>query len=198
MAIPLEDAIALATEPVEASAVISMHDDLGVVLVGGATLTFRPDLPLLNWGTGTIAGGGASRVTNWFKYRGQVPGFSSRGEPGTNQLEWKGANQPLLSFEFLRATRSGLRILWPVWLGSQHPNRDRVARRSGRGDSGNPTQRESGWNAPPRHGPHPLANGGQPSLLYRRAGRHSHFRSPGVAGVARRPPANLPACHHRA
>jgi hypothetical protein len=100
MAIPLEDAIALATEPVEASAVISMHDDLGVVLVGGATLTFRPDLPLLNWGTGTIAGGGASRVTNWFKYRGQVPGFSSRGEPGTNQLEWKGANQPLLSFDF--------------------------------------------------------------------------------------------------
>jgi hypothetical protein len=103
MAIPLDDAIALATEPVEASALISMHDDLGVVLVGGATLTFRPDLPLLNWGTGTIAGGGASSkpvIAGWFKYQGQVPGFSSRGVPGTNQLEWKGANQPLLSFDF--------------------------------------------------------------------------------------------------
>lgn len=41
------------------------HDaDLSAtVLFGGAmfpTFTFRPDLPLLNWGTGTIGGGGAS------------------------------------------------------------------------------------------------------------------------------------------
>ena len=100
MAIRLNDAIALATEPVDASALISMHDDLGVVLVGGATLTFRPDLPLLNWGMATIAGGGVSVFTNWFKYQGQVPGFSSRGVGATNQLEWKGANQPLLTIDF--------------------------------------------------------------------------------------------------
>ncbi len=58
MAITLETAIALASEPVEAYAIISMHDNIGVVAVGGATPTFRADLPLLNWGQGTLAGPG--------------------------------------------------------------------------------------------------------------------------------------------
>jgi hypothetical protein len=65
-----------------------------------STLTFRQDLPLLNWGTATIAGGAVSVFVNSFKYKGQVPGFSSRGDGVTNQLEWKGANQPLLTIDF--------------------------------------------------------------------------------------------------
>jgi hypothetical protein len=100
----LEDAIALASEPVDAWAIISMHDDSGVVAVGGATLTFRPDLPLLNWGQGTIVGGGSSSSVagKWFEYQGQVPGFSTRGDGGTNQLAWSGAapGQPQLTIDF--------------------------------------------------------------------------------------------------
>jgi hypothetical protein len=57
MAIRLEDAISLASEPVEAFAIISMHDNIGVVAVGSATPTFRADLPLLNWGASDARGG---------------------------------------------------------------------------------------------------------------------------------------------
>jgi hypothetical protein len=104
MAIALEQAIALASEPVEAYAIISMHDNIGVVAVGGATPTFRADLPLLNWGgQATFAAGGfSSTIGGWAKHQGQVPGFSTRGDGGTHQLVWPGAapGQPQLTIDF--------------------------------------------------------------------------------------------------
>jgi len=94
MAMTLEEAIDLAIAPpygaiygIEVDITISMHDDGGNVLVGGAfglSSMFRPDLPLLNLGgTATIAGGGggATGTTGrggWFK-KGPAPGFSTRG-----------------------------------------------------------------------------------------------------------------------
>ena len=63
---------------IEVAATITMHDEVGDVLVGGAfglSSMFRRDLPLLNWGTGTIVGSGA---TGRF-WRGLSPGFSTRG-----------------------------------------------------------------------------------------------------------------------
>jgi hypothetical protein len=93
MAMTLQEAIDFAsvhadTDPfgIECYATISMHDDSDAVLFGGAAFpnfTFRRDLALLNWGTGTIGGGGASiGIGGWFK-KAQVPGFSTRGLGGT-------------------------------------------------------------------------------------------------------------------
>jgi hypothetical protein len=97
MAMTLQEAIDFAsvhadTDPygIECYATISMHDDADLsatVLFGGAmfpTFTFRRDLPLLNWGTGTIGGGGASTgVGSWFR-KAQVPGIL---HPGTGRHE---------------------------------------------------------------------------------------------------------------
>src|SRR5262245_23795353 len=61
---------------IEVVATISMHDEVGDVLVGaanGLSSMFRRDLPLLNWGTGTIVGG-VSR--SWWQR--STPGFSTR------------------------------------------------------------------------------------------------------------------------
>jgi hypothetical protein len=119
MAVPLEDAIALASEPVDASAVISMHDDLGVVRIGGATLTFRQDLPLLNWGDGDASAGqfpcssirSSTGASTWLFLAGRWGDQSARME----------GRQPTASDDrFLRAPGSGLWSLWPLWLGSQH------------------------------------------------------------------------------
>jgi hypothetical protein len=97
MAMTLQEAIDFAsvhadTDPygIECYATISMHDDADLsatVLFGGVmfpTFTFRRDLPLLNWGTGTIGGGGATiGVGGWFR-KAQVPGFSTRGLGGAS------------------------------------------------------------------------------------------------------------------
>jgi hypothetical protein len=88
MAMRLQEAIDFASVPANSQpygldtyVTISMHDDSDTVLVGSAitTATFRPDLPLRNWGTATIGplGGIAS---SWFKR--PVPGFSTRGQGG--------------------------------------------------------------------------------------------------------------------
>jgi hypothetical protein len=87
MGMTLQQAIDYAIAPtdptpygLEATGVISMHDDDGTVMLGVASFpnfTFRPDLPLLNWGPATIR-----RLTgNWFG-QAQVPGFSTRGQGG--------------------------------------------------------------------------------------------------------------------
>jgi hypothetical protein len=91
MAMTLQQAIDYAIAPtdptpygLEAHGVISMHDDAGTVMVGAATFpnfTFRPDLPLLNWGPATIRRGGL--VGGWLG-PAQVPGFSTRGQGGMN------------------------------------------------------------------------------------------------------------------
>jgi hypothetical protein len=105
MAMTLQEAIDFAsvhadTDPygIECYATISMHDDSDTVLFGGAmfpTFTFRPDLPLLNWGTATIGGGGASiGIGGWFR-RAQVPGFSTRGLGGTTLNVATGTAVPL-------------------------------------------------------------------------------------------------------
>ncbi len=88
MAMTLQEAIDFAIAPptpnlygIEVAVTISMHDDEGSVLVGGAsglTSMFRPDVPLLNWGTGTIGGGGAT-TTIGGRWKGPAPGFSTRG-----------------------------------------------------------------------------------------------------------------------
>ena len=123
MAITLETAIALASEPVEAYAIISMHDNIGVVAVGGATPTFRAELPLLNWGQGSLAGPGSSssRVGSWFQYEGQVPGFSTRGDGGTHQLAWTGAapGQPQLTIDFSVRLDPGYGAFGRFGLGSR-------------------------------------------------------------------------------
>lgn len=68
---------------IEVSATISMHDEGFDVLVGsafGLSSMFRPDLPLLNWGTATLAGGGASSTTGRGSFHKQpASGFSTRG-----------------------------------------------------------------------------------------------------------------------
>jgi len=105
MAMTLQEAIDFAsvhadTDPfgIECYATISMHDDSDTVLFSSAmfpTFTFRPDLSLLNWGTATIGGGGASiGIGGWFK-RAQVPGFSTRGLGGTTMNVATGTAVPL-------------------------------------------------------------------------------------------------------
>jgi hypothetical protein len=92
MAMTLQQAIDFAIAPpvpvpfgVEVAITISMHDDEGTVLVGGAgglKSMFRPDLPLLNLGgTATIAHGGGTATTGGSGRftRGPAPGFSTRG-----------------------------------------------------------------------------------------------------------------------
>jgi hypothetical protein len=85
----LQEAIDLAINPkaewtygITVSITISMHDDFFTVLVGyadGQENMFRPNLPLLNFGRGTIGGGGATTgIVGWFM-SGPVPGFSTRG-----------------------------------------------------------------------------------------------------------------------
>jgi hypothetical protein len=69
---------------IDVAATISMHDDVGDVLVGsafGLSSMFRRDLPLLNFGTATIAHGGATATTGRgsFFTAGPAPGFSTRG-----------------------------------------------------------------------------------------------------------------------
>ena len=75
---------------IEVLATISMHDDDGTVMVGSPeypAFTFRPNLPLLNWGPATISPGGLLGTVNrvagrhWFTPT-QVPGFSTRGQGG--------------------------------------------------------------------------------------------------------------------
>lgn len=67
---------------IEVAATISMHDEAFDVLVGsafGLSSMFRRDLPLLNFGTATIGGGGsASTGGRWFRTQ-PAPGFSTRG-----------------------------------------------------------------------------------------------------------------------
>jgi hypothetical protein len=88
----LQEAIEFAINPppgyareygIQVFVTISVHDDGGKVLVGGAnglSPMFRPDLPLLNWGTGTIGGGGATATSATGRFmRGPAPGFSTRG-----------------------------------------------------------------------------------------------------------------------
>jgi hypothetical protein len=88
MAMTLQEAIDFATAPpvptpfgIEVIVVITMHDDanVGTVLVGevgGFTDMFRPDLPLLNWGT--IAGVSAGNLPV-SPFPVVAPGFSTRG-----------------------------------------------------------------------------------------------------------------------
>ena len=88
----LQEAIDYAISPkdptpfgIEVIGVISMHDDDGTVMWGAATFpnfTFRPDLPLTNWGTATISRGGLWGG-GWLAPT-QVPGFSTRGQGGLN------------------------------------------------------------------------------------------------------------------
>ena len=87
MAMRLQDAIDFASDPANSQpygldtyVVVSMHDDSDTVLVGAAitTATFRPNLPLQNWGPATISPGGL--VTKWFNR--PIPGFSTRGQGG--------------------------------------------------------------------------------------------------------------------
>ena len=88
MGMRLQDAIDFALNPANGQAfgldtyvVVTMHDDTDTVLVGSVSassiLTFRPDIPLRNWGTGTIGQPG-SVVGRWFNR--QIPGFSTRGQ----------------------------------------------------------------------------------------------------------------------
>src|SRR5262245_50192889 len=69
---------------------ISMHEDLGGVMYGGAWYqtynprhpgaTFHPDLPLLDWGPSRLDLGLAHAANRWFNR--SVPGFSTRGQGG--------------------------------------------------------------------------------------------------------------------
>jgi hypothetical protein len=91
MAMTLQQAIDFATAPpvptpfgLEAFGLISMHEDEGILMSGTVSFpnfTFRPDVPLLNWGPATFRRGGV--VGNWFGQPTQVPGFSTRGQGGT-------------------------------------------------------------------------------------------------------------------
>jgi hypothetical protein len=93
MAMTLQQAIDYAIAPtdptpfgLETYSVISLHDDEGAgTLMSGVAgfpnFTFRPDLPLLNWGPTTISRGGLVGG-GWFAPT-QVPGFSTRGQGGT-------------------------------------------------------------------------------------------------------------------
>jgi hypothetical protein len=71
---------------IDVAATISMHDEAGDVLVGGAfglSEMFRRDLPLLNWGTATIAGGTTATTGGGSRFQRQpAPGFSTRGLAG--------------------------------------------------------------------------------------------------------------------
>lgn len=97
MAITLQEAIDFATAPpfpdrdelgdpligIRVIVTISAHDDEDTVLLGQATglsSMFRPDLPLLNWGTPArpIFGPATRGIGSLFS-RGPAPGFSTRG-----------------------------------------------------------------------------------------------------------------------
>jgi hypothetical protein len=72
---------------INVAATISMHDEANDVFVGsafGLSDMFRRDLPLLNWGTGTIGGGtGGTTTGGGSRFRRQpTPGFSTRGLAG--------------------------------------------------------------------------------------------------------------------
>ena len=87
MGMRLQDAINFAINPanhpngLNTFIVVTMHDESNMVLVGytSSTATFRSDLPLQNWGTGTISQRG-SIVSRWFSR--PIPGFSTRGQGG--------------------------------------------------------------------------------------------------------------------
>jgi hypothetical protein len=88
MGMVLQDAINFALDPansqpygLDTTIEVTMHDETDTVLVGGdiTRATFRADVPLRNWGTGTIGAGG-SGVSKWFNR--QIPGFSTRGQGG--------------------------------------------------------------------------------------------------------------------
>jgi hypothetical protein len=90
MAMTLQEAIDFASVNadtaeygIEVHGGISLHEDSGLVLLGGAhfpTFTYRPDLPLLNWGPATFRIGGLFR--SWLGTTRPVPGFSTRGLGG--------------------------------------------------------------------------------------------------------------------
>jgi hypothetical protein len=89
MAMTLQQAIDYARAPtgapygVEIYGVLSMHEDLGIRMSGSAEspkITFRSDLPLLNWGPATFRSGGL--FDSLFAQPPQVPGFSTRGQGG--------------------------------------------------------------------------------------------------------------------
>jgi hypothetical protein len=88
MGMRLQDAINFASDPANGQpfglatdVVVTMHDDTETVLFGTVSdesiLTFRPDIPLRNWGTGTI-----SRPGSVGRFNRQIPGFSTRGQAG--------------------------------------------------------------------------------------------------------------------
>ena len=92
MAMTLQQAIDYVTNPpvptpngIEVDITISMHDDSGTVLVGdtpnGRENMFRPDLPLLNYGSTTFTVPGAPTRTRTGGLFGTkpAPGFSTRG-----------------------------------------------------------------------------------------------------------------------
>jgi hypothetical protein len=88
MGMRLQDAINYALDPansepygLDTAVEVTMHDETDTVLVGGAVTTavFLADVPLRNWGTGTISTPG-SVVGRWFNR--QIPGFSTRGQGG--------------------------------------------------------------------------------------------------------------------
>lgn len=69
--------------------IISMHDEAGTVLAGsagGRDAMFRPDLPLLNLGMPTIAGGVPPTIVHGPSSSGPVPGFSTRAGGGGGSL----------------------------------------------------------------------------------------------------------------
>jgi len=88
----LQEAIDYAANPpvflqygIEVYITISMHDEAGQVLVGGAyglDPMFRPDLPLMHPDVATIAVGGPTLTTGG----GKVPGFSTRDGGGRATL----------------------------------------------------------------------------------------------------------------
>lgn len=101
MGMTLQDAINLASDPanrfgVNTFVMITMHDENSSVLVGHTenTATFRSDLPLQNWGTGTISQPGSIR-NSWFNRA--VPGFSTRGQGGLQMEVAPASFSPLLT-----------------------------------------------------------------------------------------------------
>jgi hypothetical protein len=98
MAQTLQEAIDYATAPtdptpfgLETWSLISMHDDEETLMYanpGFPNFTFRPDLPLLNWGPVTFRSGGL--VGHWVRPT-QIPGFSTRGQGGIT-LQGSGAS----------------------------------------------------------------------------------------------------------
>jgi hypothetical protein len=93
MGMRLQDAINFALDPanqpptapfgIDILFTVTMHDETDTVLVGGSSdlfrATFLTDVPLRNWGTGTISPGGSRRGQ---VFNRQIPGFSTRGQGG--------------------------------------------------------------------------------------------------------------------